>query len=713
MEKAMNSKRAYTGIDYFRLIAAFMVMTIHTSPLLTYSETADFILTRIIARIAVPFFFMTSGFFLISRYSKNSGRLKTFIKKTALIYAAAILIYLPINIYNDYFSESNLLPNIIKDIFIDGTMYHLWYLPASIIGGLIAWLLVKKFDYNKALIAALALYAIGLFGDSYFGIAEKLPFVNGFYTLVFQVCDYTRNGFFFATVFFVLGGAFHDSCIDISPRKSVLGFVVSFAMMFSEAIVLRTFNLPRHDSMYLFLLPCTLFLFAALLSWRGKRRAWLRDMSLIIYIIHPMAIVFVRAAAKLLKLQDLLIYNSVVHFLSVSVISTAFAFVLSFAIYKFGKNRKHAPISTERAWIELNTDNLRNNVDALNQTMPQKCELMAVVKAEAYGHGAFETAVYLEKIGVKAFAVATIDEGIELRSYGIREDILILGYTSPERVRELKRFKLIQTLVSYEHAVELNSKEVKTDVHIKLDTGMHRLGFDCEDVSKIAEVFNMKNIAVKGIYTHLCAADSLSESDVIFTENQIRSFYNALDKLKAAGIKIPKTHIQSSYGLLNYPSIECDYVRAGVSLYGVLSKPDDETRLKLDLKPLLSLKSRVVMVRDIKTGDTVGYGRAFAAERDVRIAIISIGYADGLPRNLSCGDASVIINGCKARIVGRICMDQTSVDVTDIENVKEGTEVTVIGEGISAETVAEESGSITNELLSRLGRRLKIFTIGK
>ena len=150
-----------------------------------------------------------------------------------------------------------------------------------------------------------------------------------------------------------------------------------------------------------------------------------------------------------------------------------------------------------------------------------------------------------------------------------------------------------------------------------------------------------------------------------------------------------------------------------MSLYGVLSKPDDETRLKLDLKPLLSLKSRVVMVRDIKTGDTVGYGRAFAAERDVRIAIISIGYADGLPRNLSCGDASVIINGCKARIVGRICMDQTSVDVTDIENVKEGTEVTVIGEGISAETVAEESGSITNELLSRLGRRLKIFTIGE
>lgn len=708
----MNNKRAYAGIDYFRLIAAVLVMTIHTSPLLTYSETADFVLTRIIARIAVPFFFMTSGFFLITRYSQNTDRLKAFIKKTAIIYIAAILIYLPINIYNSYFSNENLAPNIIKDILIDGTMYHLWYLPASIIGGWIAWHLVKKLDYKKALIAALALYAIGLFGDSYYGIAERLPLLNGFYTLVFQVCDYTRNGFFFAPVFFVLGGAFHDSEIHISPRKSALGFAVSFAMMILEAISLRKLDLPRHDSMYLFLLPCTLFLFGAILSWRGKRREWLRDMSLIIYIIHPMTIVFVRAFAKLFGLQDLLIYNSVVHFLAVSVASAAIAFVMSLAISRFRSTRKHNPIGTERAWIELNLDNLRNNVEALNQAMPDKCELMAVVKAEAYGHGAFETAVYLERIGVKAFAVATIDEGIELRKCGIRGDILILGYTSPERAKELKHFKLIQTLVSYEHAVGLSSKGIKTDVHIKLDTGMHRLGFDCEDSGKIADVFNMKNIAVKGIYTHLCAADSLSESDIMFTENQIKSFYIALDKLKAAGIKIPKTHIQSSYGLLNYPGIKCDYVRAGVSLYGVLSKPGDETKLKLDLKPALSLKSRVILVRDVKAGDTVGYGRAFTAENDGRIAIISIGYADGLPRNLSCGNASVIIGGHKAPIVGRICMDQTAVDVTDIADVEVGTAVTVIGEGISAEHVADESGSITNELLSRLGRRLKIITVG-
>ncbi len=707
----MNKERAYAGIDYFRLIAAVLVVTIHTSPLLTYSETADFILTRIIARIAVPFFFMTSGFFLITRYSRNSDRLKAFIKKTALIYGAAMLIYLPINIYNGYFSQGNLVPNIIKDILIDGTMYHLWYLPASIIGGWIAWHLVKKLDYKKALVASFALYAIGLLGDSYYGIAERLPLINGFYELVFQVCDYTRNGFFFAPVFFVLGGIFHDSCIEISPRKSILGFVISFAMMFFEAISLRKLDLPRHDSMYIFLLPCVLFLFGVILAWRGKRRAWLRDMSLIIYIIHPMTIIFVRVCAKLIKLQDSLIYNSVVHFLAVSVISAVFAFVMSLVISRFKAKRKCDPINAERAWIEVNLDNLRGNVQALNEAMPEKCELMAVVKAEAYGHGAFETAAYLEKIGVEAFAVATIEEGIELRSYGIRGDILILGYTSPDRAGELKRFKLMQTLVSYEHAVELSSKGVKIDVHIKLDTGMHRLGFDCEEVGKIADVFSMKNISVKGIYTHLCSADSLSQDDVTFTKNQISRFYNALDILKAANIKIPKTHIQSSYGLLNYPDIECDYIRAGVSLYGVLSKPDDDTRLKLNLKPVLSLKSKVVVVRDVKAGDTVGYGRAFTAEKDSKIAIISIGYADGLSRNLSCGNASVVINGCRAKIVGRICMDQTAVDVTDIDNVKVGTAVTIIGDGISAEAVAEESGSITNELLSRLGRRLKIVTV--
>lgn len=202
----MNEKTSYHGIDYFRLIAAFLVIAIHTSPLLSYSETGDFILTHIIARIAVPFFFMTSGFFLISRYQYNEARLLSFVKKTALIYGISILVYIPLNIYNNYFSVDFLLPNIIKDLFFDGTMYHLWYLPASIVGAVIAWFAVKKIGFRKALIFSFVLYVIGLFGDSYYGIVEKIPFLKRVYGCMFEVFDYTRNGIFFGPVFFVLGG---------------------------------------------------------------------------------------------------------------------------------------------------------------------------------------------------------------------------------------------------------------------------------------------------------------------------------------------------------------------------------------------------------------------------------------------------------------------------------------------------------------------------
>lgn len=192
----------YTGIDYFRFIAALLIIAIHTSPLGSFSETGDFMLTRIIARVAVPFFFMTSGFFLISRYTCNAEKLGAFIKKTTLIYGVAILLYIPINVYNGYFKMDNLLPNIIKDIVFDGTLYHLWYLPASIIGAAIAWYLVKKVHYRKAFLIASVLYIIGLFGDSYYGIVKSVSCLNAFYNLIFQLTDYTRNGIFFAPIFF-------------------------------------------------------------------------------------------------------------------------------------------------------------------------------------------------------------------------------------------------------------------------------------------------------------------------------------------------------------------------------------------------------------------------------------------------------------------------------------------------------------------------------
>lgn len=707
----MTKQETYSGIDYFRMIAAVLIVAIHTSPLASFSATGDFIFTRIIARVAVPFFLVTSGFFLISRYSYNADKLRKFIKKTALIYAAAIVIYIPINIYNGYFSEDNLLPKIIKDIVFDGTLYHLWYLPAAIVGAVIAWYLVKQWAYRKAFAVTLVLYIVGLFGDSYYGIAENIPSLNSFYHLIFQVSDYTRNGIFFAPIFFVLGGYISDNKDKLSFKKSIIGFTTCFSLMFAEALILHRFELQRHDSMYVFLLPSICFLFYFLMHFKGKNRAQLRTISLIIYIIHPFVIVLIRLFAKITHLQNALVENSLIHYLLVCIISAGLGLALT-AIWNIYKPKKHNT-DKDRAYLEIDLKNLEHNVRVLKNAMPPHCELMAVAKAECYGHGMYGTTVYLNQIGVSAFAVATIDEGIRLRKYGISGEILIMGYTSPMRAKELCKYKLTQTLIDYEYSLRLDEQGYKVTAHIKVDTGMHRLGFDADDTKEIVTAFSLKNIEITGIFTHLCSADSRAEEDVDFTRKQIGKFYNSLDNLRKSGIRIPKVHTQSSYGLLNYPEIKSDYVRAGIALYGVLSSPNDETKLKLDLRPVLSLKARVVLLRKICKGETVGYSRAFTASRDSLIAILPIGYADGFPRNLSCGKSIVLICGQKAPIIGKICMDQLAVDVTDISNIKIGSIATLIGKDendeIAAPTVAENSESITNELLSRMGRRLNII----
>ena len=224
----------------------------------------------------------------------------------------------------------------------------------------------------------------------------------------------------------------------------------------------------------------------------------------------------------------------------------------------------------------------------------------------------------------------------------------------------------------------------------------------------------MKNLKICGIYTHLCCTDSLMPDDIAFTRKQIDNFYRLIDDLKDGKVNIPKVHIQSSYGLLNYPDLTCNYIRVGIVLYGVLSSPDDDTNLKLDLRPVLSLKSRVVSIRQVNKGDSVGYGRDFVAERDSRIAIIPIGYGDGFPRNLSNGNGRVLVNSHIVPIVGRICMDQLSIDITDVQGVSTGDIATLIGaeeyDDLSASAVAYRSGSISNELLCRIGARLPVIT---
>lgn len=711
----MCKSKSYTGIDCFRFMAALLIIAIHTSPLASFNEMADFILTRVIARVAVPFFLMTSGFFLISRYTHNADRLIAFIKNTALIYGAAILIYIPVNIYNGYFRMDNLVPNIIKDIVFDGTMYHLWYLPASAIGAVIAWYLVKKAGYKKALEVSVIFYLIGMFGDSWYGIAEKVSVLKSFYGFVFQITDYTRNGIFFVPVFMILGGLIADNNYKFSFKKSILGFFISFALMFVEAMMLHHYKLQRHDSMYIFLLPCMFFLFNAVLHFRGKRYVWLRTSSLIIYIIHPMIIVAIRLFSKILHLQELLVENSIVHYIVVCLLSVIFGIVVTILWNKYKPGKPKHISGTDRTYLEINLDNLEHNVKVLRKAMMENCELMAVVKTEAYGHGAFEISTHLNKMGVRAFAVATIDEGIKLRKYGIDGDILILGYTSIQRASELKKYDLTQTIGDYDYAKALNNQGIIVKVHIKIDTGMHRLGISADDFVKVKRVFSMRNIKVCGIFTHLCCSDSLEEDDVLFTRSQIDRFYGLIDVLEGSGITIPKLHIQSSYGLLNYPYLKCDYIRVGIALYGVLSSPNHKTKLELDLKPVLSLKSKVVLIRSVKEGDSVGYGRSFTAERDSRIAILPVGYGDGYPRSLSMENSSIIINRQRVPVIGRICMDSLVVDITDAGEVSVGDTAILIGMdecgGLPAPDVAESYGSISNELLCRMGARMPVVTI--
>ncbi len=705
----MPAERRYGGIDWFRMAAAFLIIAIHTSPLDSVNAEADFFFTRVLARIAVPFFFMTTGFFVLSDRKKSHQ----FLKKTGLLYAAATVLYLPIHIYAGNWEGEPALFALLKDILFDGTFYHLWYLPAVLIGVLIFGPLVRKFGIEGIFPAAIALYLIGLLGDSYYGLGQSIPFFQELYQGIFWFSDYTRNGLFFAPVFLLLGAAVALFERKPSPRLDFIGLVVSFGLMTAEAFWLRSLKWPRHDSMYIMLVPCMYFLFRLLLIPKIGAPKSFRSMSLLIYLLHPAAILMVRFFAKLVNLESVCIDNGIVYFLMVTLLTL----VLSYGLLWIGESWKSRPKSktkprknTERTWAEVNLSHLAHNVRECRKRLPSQCRLMAVVKADAYGHGGVVCARHLRKQGVTAFAVATLEEGIRLRRCGIKGEILILGYTSPERAAKLQQYQFLQTVVDYEHAVELDKTGFALNVHIKIDTGMHRLGEDGQNFSRICNMFSMKHLQIKGIYTHLCWSNSKEQKAVEFTQLQIQRFYQLLDRLQRAGIKLPDIHMQSSYGMLHYPKLQCDYARIGIALYGALPLSERDVFL-----PVLEWKSRIVLVREIAAGESLGYDCGFTAPKPMRIGIVSAGYADGVPRSLSFGRGQVLIQGQRASILGAVCMDQMAVDLTHLPSAVRGSVVTLVGrdgeQEISAAECAQRSGSIANELLSRLGSRVKRFPI--
>lgn len=687
----------FPALDWFRLVAAALVVCIHTSPLTTYTPLGDFWLTRVLARVAVPFFLMVSGHFLARSGWRSLGK---FLKKMLLVYVCAVALYLPLNWYS-----ANLPPaQWPQALLIDGTFYHLWYFPATLLGALIARQL-WRLGPGWGLAIAGMLYLVGLGGDSYYGLAARLPALKAMYGAIFSVSEYTRNGLFYAPLFLLLGAAADR---DRPARGGMAawgaGFALSLGAMTAEGLWLRHLGVQRHDSMYLLLPVCMVCLFALLRSLNRGRSRRGADVSLLVYLIHPWCIVLVRGGARAVGLAGLLIENSLGHFAAVLALSFCAALVLAHLRPERGDPRG-------RAWREVDLEAVAHNARTLQQALPQECGLMAVIKADAYGHGAVAVARRLRRCGVGAFAVATLEEGVALRRHGIGGEILILGYTHPAQAGRIRRWRLTQTVVDAAHGEALAAQGVGLRVHLALDTGMHRLGIPAEDRRAIARMYQLPKLKITGVFSHLCVSDSLRPEDRDYTQRQLDRFYAALDWMAGQGLDPGETHIQASYGVWNLPAQNCAWARVGIALYGVASDSGPTLR-HLDLRPALALRGRVASVRTLAAGEGAGYGLAFRPGEERQLAAVTIGYADGLPRDLARKGGEVLIAGRRCPVVGRVCMDQMLVDVTGVPDVRPGGIVTLIGrdgaEEIRAEELARRCGTITNELLSRLGGRLAL-----
>ena len=710
----MTETKPLGSLDYFKVVAAFLVVAIHTSPLTTFSTEVDFIFTQIMARIAVPFFLMVTGYFLLPQYlfgkSMDYRPLVHFIRKTLILYAIAILLYFPVNLYAGQFDKKGAI-GILRMLIFDGTFYHLWYLPASVTGVLLLWVLGKKVNFKVLTSIGLILYGIGLFGDSYYGFTEMFPPAKQIYHALFHVFSYTRNGLFYVPVFVIIGAWFRHRSLNRKRMFYICGFFISFFCMTCEGMLLHTLEIQRHDSMYLSLLPCMYFLFAVILSIEKQPAPILRGISTWIYLLHPLMIILVRGIAKLTHCQKILTDNSLLHYMAVCFLSCLFAYMIS----KWEISHKPSYSPKGRAWIELNKKNLYHNIGVLEDLLPPGCKIMPAVKANAYGHGAVCISKALNQMGIDHFCVASISEGIELRKGGVCGEILILGYTHPSAFPLLRKYNLIQTVINYRYAKLLNKYGKPLRVHIKIDTGMHRLGERADQVKTIARMFHMKNLKVEGAFTHLCVSDSTAPKDKEYTKAQGEAFYQVLSDLKKMGCSCHDIHLLASYGLIYYPELSGNYARVGIALYGVLSSRRDIQQCRLPLLPVLSVKTRIAAIKDLYKGESLGYGLSYTVTKNRKIAILPIGYADGIPRSLSCEKGHVIINGQSAPIIGRICMDQIMIDITSIPKVSEGDIAILIGKSgnteITAYDIAEQTGTITNEILSRLGSRLERLMI--
>jgi alanine racemase len=367
-------------------------------------------------------------------------------------------------------------------------------------------------------------------------------------------------------------------------------------------------------------------------------------------------------------------------------------------------------LDSMRVWADISLDNIIHNYREIKRLVG-KSRVMAVVKADAYGHGAVAVSRALEEAGTDRFAVATLQEAVNLREAGIRRPIMILGSASPEQTGELLHYDIIQTVYNLETAKEYSAAALrhnkKLKIHIKVDTGMSRLGFVAthpDDLGKAAETCMLEGLDVEGIFTHLATSEI---PDDPFQKEQLKLFDEFCGKLEERGIHIPLKHSANSGAVINIPESHMDIVRPGLAIYGLY--PGKGLEGRIDLKPAMQLRARIVQVHEYQESITVSYGRKFASEGGIKTATVAIGYADGLFRTLS-GRMDMLVNGKRVSQIGNICMDMAMVDVTGVPDIKEGDTVTLFGtdgdESISVEELAERAGTISYEIVCALSGRV-------
>lgn len=371
----------------------------------------------------------------------------------------------------------------------------------------------------------------------------------------------------------------------------------------------------------------------------------------------------------------------------------------------------------KRAWAEINLNNLEHNLSVLRHLVGKDCMVMSVLKADAYGHGSDMCAQICEKSGIEWFGVATIEEALALRKNGITKSILVFGFTPDAYIDMAAKNNITLSVFSLDYAIDI-SNAVKTlsskiDVHIKIDTGLNRTGIECRkgNVGKAYEevkaVYDLEGLNVTGMYTHFPAPDSKQPEDIEFTKNQFSVFKSLYTLLEDNGYDVGIKHCCSSTATLYYPEMHLDMVRVGMLQYGMCACEDDFK--KYDLKPVLALKSTVIMTKYVDAGETISYARTYKAAKPIRIAVVSIGYADGYLRVLS-NKAEVIIKGHKVPVVGLVCMDYLMADITGYDDISQGDIVTVYGregsEYVSINSIAQVMQGVNGEVTCTISKRV-------